>query len=122
MAPETDALTFSEIAGHEGVTPQTEDFSDADAENVPSALHAATNAIDEEEEVTTASRILFITPTLKGVLDDFSLTNPARSNRVSERLSRFDAYSVTKPSHESTSSPASQDKPFPQEKRPSRRR
>ena len=33
--------------------------------------------------------ILFITPTLKGVLDDFSLANPARSNRVLERFSRI---------------------------------
>ena len=69
VAPEADAFTFSEIAGHEGVT-------------------AATNAMDEAE-VTTGSRILFITPTLKGVLDDFSLANPARSNRVLERFSRI---------------------------------
>ena len=68
VAPEADAFTFSEIAGHEGVT--------------------ATNAMDEAE-VTTGSRILFITPTLKGVLDDFSLANPARSNRVLERFSRI---------------------------------
>ena len=30
VAPEADAFTFSEIAGHAGVTPQTEDFADAD--------------------------------------------------------------------------------------------
>lgn len=34
VAPEADAFTFSEIAGHEGVTPVEEDFSDADAEDV----------------------------------------------------------------------------------------
>lgn len=86
VAPEADAFTFSEIAGHAGVTPVTEDF--ADAEDLLASLRAATNAMDEAE-VTTGSRILFITPTLKGVLDDFSLANPARSNRVLERFSRI---------------------------------
>ena len=47
------------------------------------ALRAATNEMDEAE-VTTGSRILFITPTLKGVPDDFSLATPACSNRVLE--------------------------------------
>lgn len=51
------------------------------------SLRAATNEMDEAE-ATTGSRILFITPTLKGMLDDFSLANPARSNRVLERFSR----------------------------------
>lgn len=88
VAPEADAFTFSEIAGHDGVTPVEEDLSAADAEDVLASLRAATNAMDEAE-VTTGSRILFITPTLKGVLDDFSLANPARSNRVLERFSRI---------------------------------
>lgn len=88
VAPEADAFTFAEIAGHEGVAPAVEDFSDADAEDVLASLRAATNAMDEAE-VTTGGRILFITPTLKGVLDDFSLANPARSNRVLERFSRI---------------------------------
>ena len=88
VAPEADAFTFSEIAGHAGVTPVTEDFADAEAEDVLASLRAATNAMDEAE-VPTGSRIRFITPTLKGVLDDFSLANPARSNRVLERFSRI---------------------------------
>ena len=87
-APEADAFTFSEIAGHEGVTPVEEDFSDAEAEDVLASLRAATNEMDEAE-VTTGSRILFITPTLKGALDDFSLANPTRSNRILERFSRI---------------------------------
>lgn len=87
VAPEADAFTFSEIAGHEGVESATEDFADAEAEDVLASLRGATNAMDEAQ-VTTGSRILFITPTLKGVLDDFSLANPARSNRVLERFSR----------------------------------
>ena len=45
MAPEADAFTFSEIAGHAGVAPVTEDF--ADAEDVLASLRAATNAMDE---------------------------------------------------------------------------
>lgn len=88
VAPEADAFTFAEIAGHDGVTPAEEDFADAEAADVLASLRAATNAMDEAE-VTTGSRILFITPTLKGVLDDFSLANPARSNRVLERFSRI---------------------------------
>ena len=88
VAPEADAFTFAEIAGHEGVMPSVEDFSDADAEDVLAALRAATNAMDEAE-VTTGSRILFITPTLKGALDDFSLANPNRSKAVLTRFSRI---------------------------------
>lgn len=87
VAPEADAFTFAEIAGHDGVTPAEEDFADAEAADVLASLRAATNEMDELE-VTTGSRILFITPTLKDVLDDFSLANPTRSNRVLERFSR----------------------------------
>ncbi len=32
----------------------------------------------DEAQVDTGSRYLFITPTLKGVLDDYSLANPNR--------------------------------------------
>lgn len=88
VAPEADAFTFSEITRHAGVTPATEDSADAEAEDVLASLRAVTNEMDEAE-VTTGSCILFIMPTLKGVLDDFSLANPARSNRVLERFSRI---------------------------------
>lgn len=44
VAPEADAFTFSEIAGHEGVNPVEEDFSDADAEDVLASLCAKWNA------------------------------------------------------------------------------
>ena len=43
MAPEADAFTFSEIAGHAGVTPATEDFADAEAEDVLASLCAKRN-------------------------------------------------------------------------------
>lgn len=43
VAPEADAFTFSEIAGHEGVAPVEEDFSEADAEDVLVSLCAKRN-------------------------------------------------------------------------------
>lgn len=87
VAPEADAFTFATIASHSGVTPVTADLSSADGEDILALLRAATNTMDEHE-VTASSRYLFITPTLKGAIDDFSIANPNRSNRVMERFSR----------------------------------
>lgn len=87
VAPEADAFTFAEIAGHEGVTVESTSYASADAEDVLEDLRTVTSAMDEDQ-VSTGSRILFITPTLKGVLDDFFYANPNRSNRVMERFSR----------------------------------
>lgn len=88
VAPEADAFTFAEIAGHTGVTTVSESYASADAEDVLEDLRTVTSAMDEDQ-VTTGTRILFITPTLKGLLDDFSYANPNRSNRVLERFSRI---------------------------------
>lgn len=88
VAPEGDAYTFSQIASTDGVTVKAEDLSEASAVDVLAALRAVTNDMDEKQ-VSTGSRYLFITPTLRGVLDDFSLANPTRSNRVLERFSRI---------------------------------
>lgn len=88
VAPEADAFTFATIASHAGVTVDSADLSAAEAGDVLEGLREVTNAMDEAE-VSAGSRYLFITPTLKGVLDDFSLANPARSNRVLERFSRI---------------------------------
>ena len=88
VAPEADAFTFATIASHEGVTPTVADLSSADGEDVLALLRAATNAMDEKE-VTASSRYLFITPTLKGAIDDFSLANPNRSKAVMSRFSRI---------------------------------
>lgn len=88
VAPEGDAYTFSQIASTEGVTMKGEDLSEASAVDVLAALRAVTNDMDEKQ-VSTGSRYLFITPTLRGVLDDFSLANPTRSNCVLERFSRI---------------------------------
>lgn len=87
VAPEADAFTFAQIAGHAGVTVEAEDMSAAEGADVLAALRAVTNDMDEAE-VSTGSRYLFITPTLKGALDDFSLANPARSNSVLTRFAR----------------------------------
>lgn len=87
VAPEADALCFLQIARHAGVTTDDVDYSAATAEDVLADLCEVTSAMDEDQ-VATGSHILFITPTLKGVLDDYSYANPNRSNRVMERFSR----------------------------------
>lgn len=69
------------------MTVASESYASAEAEDVLEGLRTVTSAMDEDQ-VSTGSRILFITPTLKGVLDDFSYANPNRSNRVMERFSR----------------------------------
>ena len=88
VAPEADAFTFAQIAGHAGVERTVDDYSGAEAADILADLRRVTNEMDELE-VATGSRYLFITPTLKGVLDDFSLANPERSNRVLTRFSRI---------------------------------
>ena len=87
VAPEADAFTFAQIAGHTGVTVTPEDLSEATATDILQALREVTSAMDEKQ-VTLGSRYLFITPTLKGVLDDYSYANPTMSNRVLERFAR----------------------------------
>lgn len=88
VAPEGDAFTFSEIAGHTGVTKETKDYSAAEAADVLGDLRTVTNAMDEKE-VTRESRYLFITPTLKGLLDDYSTLNPTLSKNVLTRFAKI---------------------------------
>ena len=85
VAPEADAFTFAQIAGHAGIGSSVDDFGSATATDVLAKLRDVTSLMDESQ-VTTISRYLFITPTLKGVLDDYSYANPTRSNRVLERF------------------------------------
>lgn len=87
VALEADAFTFAEIAGHAGVTTKSEDLSEAEAADMFAALRTVTSAMDEKR-VSTGSRILLITPTLKGVLGDYSCANPTMSNRVLARFAR----------------------------------
>ena len=70
VAPEADAFTFAQIAGHTGVTVDEADLSEATATDVLAELREVTSLMDEAQ-VSTGSRYLFITPTLKGVLDDY---------------------------------------------------
>ena len=88
VAPEADAFTFAEIAGHAGVDSEAKSYADAEAPDLLKDLRAVTNDMDELE-VSEGGRVLFITPTLKGVLDDFSLVNPNLSKHVLTRFSRI---------------------------------
>ena len=88
VAPEADAFTFAEIAGHAGIDTESKSYADAEAADILKDLRAVTNDMDELE-VCEGGRVLFITPTLKGVLDDFSLVNPNLSKHVLTRFSRI---------------------------------
>ena len=80
VAPETDAARIAKIAGTTGITSKEETLTTG--EEVISALRACTNKMDEDE-VTTENRVLFITPTLKALVDDLD------SYKSKAVLSRF---------------------------------
>ena len=80
VIPETDAARIAKIASVEGISEKEETLSDG--AGVVKALRACTNKFDEDE-VSTENRILFITPTLKGMIDDLD-TN--KSKKVLERF------------------------------------
>lgn len=80
VVPETDAARIAKIASVEGISEKEETLNDG--ASVVSALRACTNKMDEDE-VSTENRILFITPTLKGMVDDLD-TN--KSKKVLERF------------------------------------
>lgn len=80
VVPETDAARIAKICSTDGITKVFETLeSGAD---VIAALRACTNKMDEDE-VPTESRVLLITPTHKGAIDDLDTT---KSKLV---LSRF---------------------------------
>lgn len=81
VIPETDAARIAKIASVEGISEKEETLNDG--ASVVTALRACTNKMDEDE-VSTENRILFITPTLKGMIDDLD-TN--KSKKVLERFS-----------------------------------
>nr|DAP59133.1 MAG TPA: Major capsid protein [Caudoviricetes sp.]DAW06450.1 MAG TPA: Major capsid protein [Caudoviricetes sp.] len=81
VVPETDAARIAKIASVEGISEKEETLSDG--AGVVSALRACTNKMDEDE-VSTENRILFITPTLRGMIDDLDTT---KSKKVLERFS-----------------------------------
>lgn len=80
VVPETDAARIAKIAGVAGISTKKETISDG--AGVVTALRACINKMDEDE-VSIENRILFITPTLKGMIDDLDTT---KSKKVLERF------------------------------------
>lgn len=82
VAPETDAARIAKIAGTEGISKKEETLDTG--EQVVAALRACANKMDEDE-VPTESRLLFITPTLRGMVDDLDTT---KSKKVLEKFKK----------------------------------
>lgn len=82
VAPEIDAYRFMKYAKAEGIGSTAAALADGSA--VVSALRAATVAMDEAE-VPTEDRVLFITPTHYGAVQDLD------TNKSREVLKRFSA-------------------------------
>lgn len=85
VAPEGDAFRFATYAGVSGISKVATPATLSTGADVISALRAATNKMDEDE-VPYENRILFITPTLKGLVDDLDTT---KSKEVLARLSQI---------------------------------
>lgn len=83
VIPETDAARIAKIASYSGITSTTEAM--ATGADVISSLRAATNAMDEAE-VDLEGRILFITPTNRGMIADL---DTIKSKEVLERFSNI---------------------------------
>lgn len=81
VIPETDAARIAKIASTAGIGSKTEALSNGVA--VISALRTATSAMDEAE-VSMEDRILFITPTYRGMILDMDTT---KSREVLQRFS-----------------------------------
>lgn len=69
--PELDAFRFATLAGTEGISKKTGTLSTGEA--AAAALREAVSALDAAE-VPSEERILFITPILKGLIDDMDTT------------------------------------------------
>lgn len=85
VAPEGDAFAFSKICEKEGISKVAAGASFSSGEEVVAALRACTNKMDEDE-VPYEDRILFITPTNKGLVDDLDTT---KSKEVLARFSQI---------------------------------
>lgn len=83
VAPEGDAFRFATYAGTSGISKVATPATLSTGADVINALRTATNKMDEDE-VTYERRYLFITPTLKGLIDDLD------TNKSKEVLSRFE--------------------------------
>ena len=80
VVPEMDAFRFATYASLAGIGKATGTLADGAA--VITALRAATNKMDEDE-VPAEQRVLFITPTLRGMIDDLD------TSKSKEVLAKF---------------------------------
>lgn len=80
VVPEMDAFRFATYAGTANIGSATGTLTTGEA--VVTALRTALNTMDEAE-VPAEQRVLFITPTLRGMIDDLDTT------KSKEVLSRF---------------------------------
>jgi hypothetical protein len=67
VVPQVDAYRFANLAKAEGISAASAAITTGDA--AIKAINAGMTKMDEDE-VTTEGRILYITPTLKGLIDD----------------------------------------------------
>ena len=84
VVPELDAFRFAKYAGTTGIS-TVAGATLATGADVISALRAATNKMDEDE-VPIDGRILYITPTLYGLVQDMDTT---KSREVLSRFSKI---------------------------------
>ena len=82
VVPELDAFRFATYAGVTGISKATAGTL-SDGAAVIAALRAATNKMDEDE-VPMENRMLFVTPTLHGMIQDLDTT---KSKEVVSRFS-----------------------------------
>lgn len=83
VVPEMDAFRFATYAGTTGISKVSAGATLATGADVITALRAATTKMDEDE-VPTEDRVLFITPTLHGLIQDMDTT---KSREVMSRFS-----------------------------------
>lgn len=82
VVPELDAFRFATLAGVSGIGKVSAGTTLADGAAVIAAVRAAINKMDEDE-VPTENRLLYITPTLYGMVQDMD------STKSKEVLGRF---------------------------------
>mgnify|MGYP005807265473 FL=1 len=82
VAPEGDAFRFATYASVSGISKVSAGSTLSTGADVIAALRVATSTMDEDE-VPYENRYLFITPTLKGLIDDMDTT------KSREVLARF---------------------------------
>lgn len=83
VVPEMDAFRFATYAGTAGISKVSAGATLSTGADVIAALRAATTKMDEDE-VPTEDRVLFITPTLYGLIQDMDTT---KSREVMSRFS-----------------------------------